>query len=470
MTSPLSRLDAIAPTYTVDADRAAYPVRGIDPAIRWQQAARRNLIGAGASDLAKVPAGFAVSGGKAVFVDFRNLEATLRFDAKGQTAQVTARLTFQQGEAGFPLLDLLPDAKALRVDGKTLAPSAFKTVSDPDDESQMRMVQERLPAGAHTLEITYDLPVGDLVDFDQGSVRLYTNYDDLRPRGFSEKWLPSSFEYDQHPATLDFVIEGTDRPHRIMTPAEVKTLGPNRFQVRFPEFYNTAAPFLEIIDPRKFEILETTYKGVEAEIPLVFYGSDRGELERALQITQKTFAQMERDFGPYAHKKFVALITGDIGGGMEYAGATATDLWALAHEINHSWYARAVMPQSGNAGWMDEAIASWGDNGYRRAGGVASGSRFPQLDGFSPYRRYTTSSSYGHGATVISELDYVFRNQGGLRSQLHDYYMERRYSTVTTHDFMGFLQKRTDYKLSELFSRKVFGGKPTDATIAKRQA
>jgi hypothetical protein len=52
---------------------------------------------------------------------------------------------------------------------------------------------------------------------------------------------------------------------------------------------------------------------------------------------------------------------------MEYCGATMTDPGALGHELTHSWFARGVMPANGNTGWIDEAVASWRDDGYPRA-------------------------------------------------------------------------------------------------------
>ena len=77
--------------------------------------------------------------------------------------------------------------------------------------------------------------------------------------------------------------------------------------------------------------------------------------------------ELEQTYGPYPHEALLIYCTGNISGGMEYAGATMTSLEALGHEITHSWFARGVMPANGNAGWIDEAIARWRDRGYPRA-------------------------------------------------------------------------------------------------------
>src|SRR5690606_9545744 len=100
--------------------------------------------------------------------------------------------------------------------------------------------------------------------------------------------------------------------------------------------------------------------------------------------------------------------------------------------------ARGVMPSKGNSGWIDEAIASWRDYGYRRASGPPNRASV-NLGGFSPYRRHTTYDAYSKGRNLIEEFDYMFRNQGGMKSILRNMFAQRQGMTISVGWFQEFL-------------------------------
>jgi hypothetical protein len=144
------------------------------------------------------------------------------------------------------------------------------------------------------------------------------------------------------------------------------------------------------------------------------------------------------------------------GGGMEYGGATMTSTGALGHELIHSWFARGVMPANGNAGWIDEAIASWRDNGYPRRTTGFSNSPI-NLGGFSQYRRHTTSAAYSSGASFISYLDGTLASVGGMKEMLTLLWIEKRRQTITVPMFQSFLEEKSGKDLSQLFNFYVYG-------------
>ena len=90
-------------------------------------------------------------------------------------------------------------------------------------------------------------------------------------------------------------------------------------------------------------------------VPITLYGEDPEKVKTAMATTLATMAELERDFGPYMHPRFLAHITNDADGGMEYAGAARTSLKALKHELTHSWFGRGVHAANGKSGWIDEA-------------------------------------------------------------------------------------------------------------------
>jgi hypothetical protein len=118
------------------------------------------------------------------------------------------------------------------------------------------------------------------------------------------------------------------------------------------------------------------------------------------------------------------------------------------------------MPANGNAGWIDEAIATWRDNGYVQR--PPDPDRVPvNLAGFSPYMRHTPMDAYYYGSLLLSELDYMFEQGGsGLRPMLSKLYLQKRRQQITTEYFKAFLEAESGQDFGPMFSRFVYGQKP----------
>jgi hypothetical protein len=205
----------------------------------------------------------------------------------------------------------------------------------------------------------------------------------------------------------------------------------------------------------RFQVARSEFKSKERVVPVTVYSETKKRTDQALKTVLDTLADNEKTFGPYAHHFCVVYVTPG-GGGMEYAGATATAEWAIAHEITHSWFARGVMPADGNAGWIDEAVTSWRDDRYLRAK-EDFGRRAAKMSAFPPYRRHTPMEAYTHGKNLMSQLDRLFAQTGGLRPVLQRLYADRARTRITTEFFRDFVQKDTGQNLSAIFDRYVFG-------------
>ena len=179
--------------------------------------------------------------------------------------------------------------------------------------------------------------------------------------------------------------------------------------------------------------------------------------------------ELEADYGPYAHKDMLIYVARTLEpplAGMEYCGATMTNPGhTLEHELLHSWFGRGIMPANGNAGWIDEAIARWRDNGYPRADSEPG--RPPvNLAGFSPYRRRTTREAYFFGSLLLSEIDYLLRDQGGLRPVLKSLFLQSRRDVIDTRFFQTFLEQQTGLDLAQIFERYVYRQSGEDSFVA----
>jgi hypothetical protein len=396
-----------------------------------------------------------VPGGQAVFVDFLAARHRVTVDLHRRETTAVARIDFDQKRVGFPAFDLLPEVSEVIVDGKVVPATALCTGQAPDGTA-LRYLEQALSRGRHTLELHYKL---DGVTYNDNTVEFRTQLRDLKSRNYFERYFPSNFLHDQHPTELTLRILGRSSNQRLFTNGAVEVDG-DFTTISFPKHYNASSPYIHLVDEASVTVREDVYAGQEGPIPITVYSEDAAAAAEGLARAKEHLAEFETTYGPYAHPAFLAYIVDDKKGGMEYAGATRTEMWGLKHEVLHSWFGRGVMPASGNDGWIDEAIASWMDNGYPRAERFDPSGISTPLAGGSPYRRDTERAAYKDGAQVMAELDRAFADQGGLRPLLGEFYRKYVNRTVTTHMLQEFLSRRTKIPLDAFFRNRVYGLRP----------
>ena len=262
----------------------------------------------------------------------------------------------------------------------------------PNGEAKVRVLDVELdPGQEHVLTIDYDLAPATL-SFESGGARLAFFMTDLEQRGYLEQRAPANLEFDQHPASVNIRLVGAAKDI-ICSAMAVRPVRKTAGAFQFPAYFCSSSYYLHLTD-RDFHVSEDTFQTGAQRIPIVAYGTRAAETVDAIRIAKKVITELEAEYGAYAHEDLTIYVTDDIDGGMEYCGATMTVLGALEHEITHSWFARGVMPGNGNSGWIDEAIASWRDAGYRSL--EPNPRRAPvNLAAFPPYRRHSPSRPIG---------------------------------------------------------------------------
>jgi hypothetical protein len=319
------------------------------------------------------------------------------------------------------------------------------------------LAKEVEPHKTHILELAWKLE-SNAIEFteDQG-IRVHLGMSDLTDRNYSEKYVPANLEFDRYKMRYFIRVTGARRPLHVMANGDIKRLSDQTYQVVFPHYFTTSCPFIDVTD-FSLAILNTEYSGMLKKFPVQIYATkeNRDLIVEAKRKTFKTLEELEKDYGAFAHPRFIGFIRGRKGGGMEYAGATSTSMGALAHEITHSWFARGVLPADGNAGWVDEATASWRDQGYPRPHEIKL--RNPvNLAGFSNYRRFTPREAYGEGSQLLGELDHFLAKDGGLKPILAKWYQAKMRKVFQTPEFLAFIQKHSRLSFKLLFDRYVFG-------------
>jgi hypothetical protein len=120
------------------------------------------------------------------------------------------------------------------------------------------------------------------------------------------------------------------------------------------------------------------------------------------------------------------------------------------------------MPARGNSGWVDEAIASWRDGGYReyQTRNLSSS----QMAGHSIYRRTTDRNAYSKGARFMGFLHGKFSSHGGLKPFLKKFKDERLFKPFLTKDFQNDLEAHFGEELTQEFDRYIYGNSKSTIT------
>jgi hypothetical protein len=204
-----------------------------------------------------------------------------------------------------------------------------------------------------------------------------------------------------------------------------------------------------------------TYPSIDGRnLPVTIYSNYRFYNYYVKKKAWTVLKELERDYGPFPHDKLIIYGTG-LKGGMEHAGAVETSIVSLGHELQHQYFAKCIHPANGNSGWLDEAIASWRDNGHKS---------FDQpfyksinLAAHSSYVRKTDKKSYKYGRSFLAYINYQLIEAGkpGLKDFLKVYFDKRKYTTVTTEDFKNDLESYAQFSFGEDFHQYIYGGVDT---------
>lgn len=410
------------------------------------------------ANLHLAPPDFNTPDGRAVFIDFKTAHYDITYDVKWKkkpTVRTTVQFTAEK--EGMPLFDLIPNPQNAKLDG---VPVSIIETETPDG-SKLRKVLSVVKPGDHVLELENTFSKN--LQYSLFSKRVSSAFwiRDLRYRMFLEQYVPSNFEFDQYQMTMNLTFRGTTKASQdIYTNGEVTETSPNSYRIVFPSYFTVSCPYFHTTPKGQKKRLDFTYKSIDGrDLPVTVYTSWWSTPVKFKNEAIKIFKELEADYGPWGHKGLVAYETIPGTGGMEHSGATQTSLKALDHEMLHSYFAKGVMPANGNAGWIDEAIASWRDKGYQRK-------PLPNFTGSnlglgSVYKRNTDDRSYALGAEFLAYLDYQFQNIGGLKAFLRGYFATYKHTVITQEHFKNNLEFFSGLDLTEAFDTYVWGQNPS---------
>lgn len=388
-----------------------------------------------------------------VFVDFKKAHYEIDYNVQERKAFVTTQIRFSIPKEGKPLFDLVPNVSEAFLDGYPV--EIEETLLD-GGISRMKFADHVIRKGTHILELKSE--IDRLLDWNSTYVRSAFWMSDLSDRRFLEAYIPSNLDFDKVEMSFDIKISETTTEHVLKTNCKTRAKSTNHFLVDCPKYFNNSMFFYHLYEEGHLEEQTVYYASIDGrEIPITAYSRRNRQvyIDKALKVIK----ELEEDYGAWPHPQM--LIYGDGWGGMEYAGATQTSLSALGHEMHHSYFARSKHPSLGNSGWVDEALASWRDNGYDTR---QSAGRRTQMAGHSVYQRKTDTDAYGAGARLMAHLDHRFQEQGGLRSFLKDWFQHSPRGAFTTEMFRDEMGKFYNDSLVEFFDEYIYGKNGVDAS------
>ncbi len=395
------------------------------------------------ANLHLAPPSFDYKDGKAVFMDITEGTYDIKYFPSKLSSSVKTTWKVNLAQEGYPLFDFVPSRIGIKVNGQW---ARFSSVDSPDGVTSYRVINTKLKAGSHTIELYTKVKRGTTYGYKSVNSGFFIK--DLSEKKFLEKYVPANLEYDQYPITFNVKIYSSYK-HKVIANGSIVETGWNAYTVKYPSWYSSSSVYFHTFKKGKYWWIYKEFKSISGEtIPVTIYTKWFLNADKFLAKTQKVFHELEADYGAYPHKHLI-IYGMALRGGMEYPGATATSLVSLGHEMFHFYFAKSVIPANGNSGWMDEGLASWRDKGYQTLNAPTHGAF--NLGNHSLYKRNTDDNSYKVGRGFFAFLN----SKVNLKALLRDYFSEYKNSLVTTDSMINFFEGQTGQSLRGDFDQYV---------------
>lgn len=409
-----------------------------------------SLISIAFANMQVAPPNLEEKGKKLSFIDIQKIDVELVYNLNTQSVMATSKIELIQTTKGAIIFDLVPNVLSSSLNGKDVVIKE----TDMKGVSTIKYIDKETEPGKYILTLKNQIDKN--VSFNSGYVKSAFWMSDLSDRRYIEQYLPTNLEYDQYQMNMNVKLVGANTKHVIYTNGDIKELANHEYQIKFRDVYTASSFYFHLTKAGLIPELKKNYTSIDNRIIPVTVYTDQSTT-RFMNEALEVLAELEKDYGPFPHDKVVIYGAGM--GGMEHCGATMTSFSALGHELIHSYFARGVMPAHGNAGWVDEAIASWRDSGYDNdSGWFMSGS---DMAAHSIYKRTTDRDAYSKGKRFLGYLNKNFEdeNKEGLKKFLREFFTNRAFKPFKTHEFQKSMEDFYNVSLKKDFDKYIYGKK-----------
>jgi hypothetical protein len=381
-------------------------------------------------------------------IDLERVDATVVLDVASGTAMASATMQFAPGH-GLTAFDLRQEIDSEQFPYLDLGggPGAG-----------MRVFQ----AATRPLRLEYaiappqvDQPMPIRWDGDGAWWDVWMS--DLIPGRYLEQWLPAGLCDDRLDLTLAIRVEGTRRPHVLVTNGEASLDGPNRWTIRFPSQFTSLSPLWWLAPADAVAVVERPGPvPITVASPLAL-GHDVDEVAATIEAHLDLNT---RAIGTYPHGDQFTCVLWEHQRAMEYDGGCSAGLDSLEHEVFHSWIGRGVKPASQNDGWIDEAVTVWmtADDERRRAVAPLGLDEPPvMLCPRNRWCRVTPREAYREGARLIAGLAHLAGGADAFVALLASVYRAHVGGFLTSEQLEAHLTSALGDAVPPLFERYVYG-------------
>lgn len=414
---------------------------------------------------------------RVVAPDVESVRAEVRFDVTGREATGTATVDFLGGEGrGYPALDLRQEVDWVRLDGEELPASSFSHADlGAGWDARMRVLDVKIDGGSrHCLEVGYRLDTPDAhgaqpIDWTDDGVRFDFWMSDLYPGRYLEMWVPAPLIHDRFALTVDIVLDGTDRAHRVIanSPSVESDPTSTRWSISYPDHYTALSPMLVLAPADMLEVRRTVIAVTGRRDPLSVVTARHADTDADLGVCEADICSwltyLACRYEPWAHgDTFWGVVWGP-GRGMEYDGATTAAVGALEHEVFHSWFGRGVKPARASDGWIDEAYTTWSTASRHselpRFSSIELSLDEPPVELYPPHAwsRHTAAEAYAEGSKLFAGIAHQFGGADRLRAAMADWYRSNVGTLVTTDGLGAHLKAWSGVDIGPWWARFVHG-------------
>jgi len=405
---------------------------------------------ASTGDFKFAPPNFKQGNDNFVFVDIKSAHYKIVADFLQKTIQYESVIEFESKSPGMPILPMPLDSSVWLSSevGKLIQ------ITPPTGPSaKLTAIRANITPGIYQVKILRLSKMEKPSSLDLGFFM-----SDLHGPTYLDHYLPSNYLFDQYPADLEFtVVNNGNNEQKFYSNGAITESAFNHVKIQFPSYFNSSSYYFHTAPSGKYheESFEVFSKLSGKDIPVLVYGDNSTvNFKQFIETIKSTMEEFESTYGPWPHPSLLVHAVGM--GGMEHSGAVYSDFGHLKHEILHSYFGRGVLPGTGEAGWIDEAIATWYDRNYpSRSFGFFHGKVLPLIDGRSEYDYSSSERYYQEGNAIISHLDNKLKDKGGIRAFLKYFMSCHNLELIDTELFLSELNKFSGKDFSNLFKTYV---------------
>lgn len=416
-------------------------------------------------DLLNAPLGLEINGKKLSAIDIERNKTSWKLSEDLKTIEGKTLLYFTQKNQGRPYLLLNPNSRVW-IEGDEVKIQKIESL-----EGNYYFLNKPLqPCTDYKIEVTFTFKSN------------FKNHKNFLPLEYSrhsyiEMGIPANGMYDRFKTELEISFK---REHklRLFSNADSIRKENNQYNITFPDHFTSMSYFIDLLPEEDlFGLVSKKLKSIDGRlIPMQVYSTKddtaKGLVPTFSHITEYTFHELEKKYGPYPHNQLIFKVSNKARGNGSYAGAMALSSFYvehITHELGHHWFLQSLTPKNGGDIWFYEGLGFWMPylgimKGFTQVAPLEQKFHLNNAENtlWSNNKVIPISqlqAPHQAGSFIIAAIDQHIKSKGqgdiakgGLNLVLKKIAQENKHSTVDTVALKGLLEKHTQLNFDNIFN------------------